>query len=1732
MERQIQTVARSRLLPRWFLLTASVFVSFILLSAVLLSFSSVAAEPLAPVANISGTVVQPDSSPIAQATWVCLNHLHPEGWPDWSECKDSEIDGSFAFTSPIPGEFLPGDFFVWADAPPGSPYFPSLGKGLYIVSDGDIIDVGPVTLTYASFAGMVYNPDMTPADQGKVTVDAFDGMESYHVAGAEYHLGNYAIGGVPDGDFMLVAHAPEDSILWGSQPESVSVAPGSQYLSGTTQYYTLTLQEPNLTGMVVYPNGSPVTWIMSGTDQRIGWAWVKALNPDIGEWVVDQRSTASWGEFGLGLPHGDYWLFAYPDGELWMTYTRAMPVFVNVPAVSDVGPMTLTYPSFSGMILAPDSSVITECLHVWVEDQATGELWPEQEYCGAEGPYRIGGVPAGDYWLLTDGLPERGLFPAYPVSVTVAPGSQYDLLATQFISLQLNAPQLEVFVEYPPGTPITANVNLWNDSRDVAIWEWAEPGRPALFGGFEPGETYWIEAWPDWVDVPMLANSVREQIVLTTTLISRTLVLQTPNFTGTVLRPEGAPLPQAYEGPDPIPHPASVHVHRTDGTFDIGTTANPAGEFSLALPDGDYVIEAHPFANLAFTYTKSLPQGFALPGTAMLPFDINLTYPSVRGHVLDPADNPIPGCVSVWLEDISREWLAADWYCGGQEWPYRLGGVEPGDYWLMTDGLPEFGLFPAPPVRVHIAPGSQYDPDGTQVIDRWLTEEAFISGYVRDCDADPEVRIPGAFVVAHDAHWNIERGTETDENGEFSIGGVISGTPYIVETFPPPESAYVPLEPIEVVPPATGVVLEMCIPPTNVVGLVHDYTGAPVPGAGAVIFSDDFWDETRADELGGFRFRGVATGTYWVQAAPPWGVEGLLASDPVPVSIDYPTHTVDVGVLTLPKAFKMVTGHVVFEGTTDGVPDAMVWAHRLDKAGYADAPTGLDGAYALSLSGGEWLLGVEPLTWPVTWIFPGPPAWVPFVLPLTETEVISSVELEVIRTNAWVRGRIVCPDGQPCDGTPPYEDIWPEDIWVELRNDDVSNGTHPDPNYEFIIPVPDGWYELVVHLGAHWLQGPEPRPVFVGPGGTRNVGDIPLLLKDSFILGRVTNQFDNGVANIPVVAWRPEGFGWGWAETGARGYYTMPVVSGEWFVEPRPRSAQPYVFNQQAKLARVAPRGTMAGVNFGIVRINALIKGAAVDADSGHRIWGLDGWAWTERADTGAFFSDAPMWDGGFTLKVGGGYTYHVGLHVPPDAPYASGGRANVPVGPGELVTVAVPLEHKDAVIEGQLIDALTGLPPTRRVWAGVFGEDENGNWTDVRVDPDTAGYEMRVVSGTWHLRAWVDPQSGYVAAPVPVTVTIQSGGLVAQDFEVWPIGATIAGTVLQPDGTTPMSKTFVFAEGESPFVGRFEARVKTDESGRFELLVPEGGYIVGAGLPGDELEMRHWLNPPPVDVPWVSAGSPVTGLQLRFRELDGLITGTVAFSTTAVVTASHPAYIWGWSEGGEWAETEAPVVSGTNTFTYSMRVVSGTTWHIGAVYEDWDHGVYYKSRPEEVVPVLPPSGRATQYLTMTGPYALPQPFIVSFDGAQMQTIVMPDGVELRIPPGALVVSGTVTLFIFPTQALRPEKDWEIIGPGYEIWAIDQNGQEITKFNKNVVMTFHYPPDAALQAQGISEQLLIPVYYSTLVGRWILMDSYVVDTVHNEIRLQLSHFSRMGIRGTAPGEAEVYLPLVLRNFGS
>jgi len=635
------------------------------------------------------------------------------------------------------------------------------------------------------------------------------------------------------------------------------------------------------------------------------------------------------------------------------------------------------------------------------------------------------------------------------------------------------------------------------------------------------------------------------------------------------------------------------------------------------------------------------------------------------------------------------------------------------------------------------------------------------------------------------------------------------------------------------------------------------------------------------------------------------------------VDILTPDTVVDVGTITLPFANKRVPGRVVFRGTSQGVSGAVVRAERLDESRFAEAPTDPNGRFNLSLTGGEWHLNVEPLFPPAEWIFPGPHASVFFEMnPEPETKTAT---LEVVPTNAEVIGRIVCPGGAVCMDEPPYQDIG-----IEIRNDEIGNSTELNPDYEFSLRIPDGWYEMMVHIHHPEIQAPGPMPVFVSPGETLNVGDIALLLKDSCIKGRVHNESGDGVHGVSVTGRQPEGFGRGFAETDPNGDYTMQVIGGEWFVEPRPGPELPYVMRGPATLVRVASGGTITHVDFVLTGAEARITGTAIDAETGEPVCEVAGEARAEQIispNETEFFSSAPLIECGFEIKVQGDKGYNVCLDIPSYEPYVSGSTGPVQVPSEGIVAVQIPLIPKNALIEGELKDAFTGEPPAGPVQAEIFGEDDQGHWVSAMVNPDSAGYSMGVVSGNWHLHLRLGRESGYIVETATIHVSIQPEQVIQRDFEIWPINSYISGQVLNPSGSEPV-QAFVLVEGESPFAGYFETSVESDPNGRFELLAPEGIYIVRVTLPPEELKERGWLNPPPIHEVAVTVSSPAADMNLLFRAWDGGISGRITFAQGIVVNPTHPAYIWGWTESGERTEAEALVSElYPNTFEYTLPV-------------------------------------------------------------------------------------------------------------------------------------------------------------------------------------------------------------------
>ncbi|MBN2394085.1 MAG: carboxypeptidase regulatory-like domain-containing protein [Anaerolineae bacterium] len=587
----------------------------------------------------------------------------------------------------------------------------------------------------------------------------------------------------------------------------------------------------------------------------------------------------------------------------------------------------------------------------------------------------------------------------------------------------------------------------------------------------------------------------------------------------------------------------------------------------------------------------------------------------------------------------------------------------------------------------------------------------------------------------------------------------------------------------------------------------------------------------------------------------------------------------------------------------------------------------------------------------------------------------------------YVTGTVVLPGG----GTA----MLPFTVTVSLYNDEgIGARTVVSPDGDFDVAVPNGGYKVSVTPEDPSYMGPVVEPIQVPPNGTYDLGTLTLLEKDALITGAVTDEGGAGVAGIPVSAWRPGAPGGVRAITGSDGQYALSVVAGRWLVQPSPGPEQPYIYAGPGASVPVSSTEVVSDVSFSLVTANATIEGILVD-EAGNPVTDVKGWAGATHVVSPTLHNGAPIRAGAFEIHVPRGI-YRVAAYLPAGSDYMLAGERAVIVSAGATTAVTLTVKEKDARIVGALWDprdqqVVSGVDAGVAAWAG-------GNWVGTAVDPGNGTFTMTVAAGLWHLGYRVDPQSDYVGLLHHKNVPVASDQTVPVALPVAERDGLITGTMLEPDGT-PLAGAQVIADGTGSVVNKLWLSTRLGEDGGFSLRVPYGDYHLGATVSVTD-SIKLALRRVSVPSDGVSGGH-----VLQFRQPDAVISGTVSISGTSCVTDT--VLIWGWSEDDAFVKARVPVTNSIGS--YSLDVVSNTTWHLGAVYETSSQ--YWMTREEVVLG----AGGTTQDLVLTGPYPKPAPVAVTFDASQPQRILLADGTHIYIPGGAMPVEGLVTLHIVPS---------------------------------------------------------------------------------------------------------------------
>ncbi len=1059
----------------------------------------------------------------------------------------------------------------------------------------------------------------------------------------------------------------------------------------------------------------------------------------------------------------------------------------------------------------------------------------------------------------------------------------------------------------------------------------------------------------------------------------------------------------------------------------------------------------------------------------------------VNGTVTSPRGFPLPAGTVVRLFEPGGETVFGEALPDLNTGAFSLGPVPNGFYVLKAVPPESSGLTQSEfvPVSVHNAP--------VGVGEVPLTEPQ-VFGLVTAPDGSTPA---GASVAVYLGDGQLIQMVDAPA-GRFALGGLPAGT-YGAQAFPWGAHPYFR----SVVQPFTvseGVTqsITLTLRAADLWGVTLDEGGNPIRGA-KVVAADRLGHHqmSLSDGNGFWSLGGLPDGDYWLSALPPLEDSGLLP--PVPVSVTVPGAD-NPYTLTFRASLKTVEG-VVSTNLGAPVEKALVVANRVDRSGRVTALSQADGSYAMRLGSGLWALTVRPVsaTVPGEWVYPDPPQFVRFRYdnsPQSET-----VDFAVLTADSGAFGTVQMPDGSP----PPFT------VTVALYNNEgIGRRTRIDPaNGTFSLTLPSGGYKVAVHPADNNYLAPVLSPVRLPPGEMLDLGAITLLPRDALITGTLTVSGTGAPAEgVPVVAWRSGAPGSLHTASGPGGVYALAVTSGTWQVRPAPLPSQPYLYHEAGAEVTLSAGETRPDVDFDLTGTDAAISGVLVD-ESGNPVTEVEGWASAIRIGNPALHNGAPIRAGAFSINIPAG-AYRVAALLPAGSGYLSTGERHVEVASGETAVITLTVRAVDARISGALVDPRDAGHPVRDLPGLVAGWNE-GHWAVDTVDTGNGTFSLDVAAGLWRVTYRINSQR-YARLSRGKNVPVEAGQTAVIGLPVTAKDARIEGQVLDPDGN-PLAGARVMVRGFSGAVDGLWLHTSSRADGSFVLKVPYGRYTLGAALPGSA-----WIKPVEVVVN-VPPGGVSSGHVLQFRESDAVLSGSLTVTPTL---AEGDVYVFAWADDGGFVHALFPVTQtaagGSAAGSYSLGVLSGTTWHVGAVFQTstkyWSgQGVVAVDEASE-----------TLDLTLTGPHAKPAPVVVRFDASEPRRVSLSDGTEIYIPGGALPVSGTVTLRVVPIATLPSQHSARIVRYGYAFLATGPDGEPIEEhFNQDVVIRFAYDEDAL---HGFPEGRIRPAYFSTTTDEWTYPESYVVDTDANTVTMQIDHFTDFAL--TTDGMNFIFIPLLTR----
>ena len=316
----------------------------------------------------------------------------------------------------------------------------------------------------------------------------------------------------------------------------------------------------------------------------------------------------------------------------------------------------------------------------------------------------------------------------------------------------------------PNGTGTQANVSLNPEFMCDGCGANTNTNYDGTFSMTVSNSGQWRLDINPWSESSYASPATRKMNLSSGTVDVGNIALTTPVITGTMYLPDGTTV---------VPN-GNVRLRSADWTTDRNVQTDSSGNFKFGgVSNGDYFLEAQvPYdpENTYANYTNSETR-ISYTGTLLTGLSLKLDSPCIIGTVKQPDG-------SVLSED--QAWINIDIY--SQDRSVQKGTNTN----KQSNGQFRFGSVPAGTytmeVRVNNSQYSNAVPKTVTItscaaannVGNILLTTAQIQGTVYKADGVTPLR--DAWVQAHTDDWSIQQGTNTNEAGQYILGGLSAGT--------------------------------------------------------------------------------------------------------------------------------------------------------------------------------------------------------------------------------------------------------------------------------------------------------------------------------------------------------------------------------------------------------------------------------------------------------------------------------------------------------------------------------------------------------------------------------------------------------------------------------------------------------------------------------------------------------------------------------------------------------------------------------------------------------------------------------------------------------------------------------------------------------------------------------------------------------------------------------------------